>query len=671
MIKYAGVLVMILISLVSADIFAVTYYVSNSGNDTSNGRTAATAFKTLQRAVTAVAVGDTVLVADGTYKGFDLRKGGTATDPIVFKAQSNNALINTANGTTNDGINVEDASWVVIEGFKVNNQPRNGIRIVTSDHVVVRNNSCDANFERGILTGFANDLLIEGNTCTNSVDEHGIYVSNSGDRPIVRNNICHHNRASGIQMNADATLGGDGVIADGVIEGNIIYENGKGGGAAINLDGAVNTRIYNNLLYNNHATGIALFMIDAASGSENCKIYNNTIVNPSDGRWCVLIVNGSTGVTLYNNILINQHSFRGSIAMDDASRAGFVSNYNILVNRMSIDDGETTLMLAQWQALGYDNNSMLASSLTTLFVDPAAGNYHLKAGAQAIDKGTSLVSSLVTVDLDDKPRPSGSAYDIGTYEYTSSIQPINVKVNFQPASSAIPASYLADIGAVFGNRSNGYSYGWNVANNNTRDRKVSGVDARYNTLNHFSKPAGTLRYWEIALPNGSYSLIVGCGDPSFKDHINTLNVENVIVTDPDGKDNFDEYTVTVTVSDGRLTIKPASGAVNAKICFVDISQTSTIARLDIDAASPWEEMRVFPNPVVKQSINISYNAADVEDIKVIVFDEAGNERMHQWKAVSTGINNLQIDLSHLESGKYIIKVISRDRKEFQEVILKE
>src|SRR5688572_9102507 len=107
MMKFTSVCVMMIMSLAfTAEIYGVTYYVSNSGSDTNNGRTLTTAFKTLQRAVTAVAVGDTVLVADGTYKGFDLRKGGTATDPIVFKALSNNALINTANGTTTDGINV-------------------------------------------------------------------------------------------------------------------------------------------------------------------------------------------------------------------------------------------------------------------------------------------------------------------------------------------------------------------------------------------------------------------------------------------------------------------------------------------------------------------------------------------------------------------------------------
>ena len=46
-------------------------------------------------------------------------------------------------------------------------------------------------------------------------------------------------------------------------------------------------------------------------------------------------------------------------------------------------------------------------------------------------------------------------------------------------------------------------------------------------------------------------------------------VEGTVVTDPDGADHFDEYNVEVEVTDGRLTIRPAGGASDAKICFVE------------------------------------------------------------------------------------------------------
>ncbi len=270
----------------------------------------------------------------GNYTGFDLRTGGSQNSPIVFKANSNNVIIDQPNDVTNDGINIENADYVIIDGFNVINQPRAGIRIAVSDFVIIKNNTCTNNNRWGIFTGFTNDIIIENNTCSYSQNEHGIYVSNSGDRPIVRDNICYDNNGCGIQLNADLSQGGDGIISNAVIESNILYNNCYSGGSAINLDGVQESKIFNNLIYNNHSTGIALFKIDGAEGSKNNKVYNNTIINPADGRWDILVVDGSTGNALYNNILINHHSFRGSIAIDNASAAGFVSDYNILENQI-------------------------------------------------------------------------------------------------------------------------------------------------------------------------------------------------------------------------------------------------------------------------------------------------------------------------------------------------
>ena len=199
---------------------AATKYVSTSGNNSNSGNSWAQAWKTIQWAEDHIAAGDTVWVADGVYKGFDVRLTGTAANPIVFIAAGNNVVIDTAIATT-DLINVEDANYIEINGFRVINSPRNGIRLVNAHNCIVRNNYCESSFERGIFTGFTNDILIEYNECLTSDDEHGIYVSNSSDRSIIRYNVCHHNNRGGIQINADASQGGDGISTDPEIYGNI------------------------------------------------------------------------------------------------------------------------------------------------------------------------------------------------------------------------------------------------------------------------------------------------------------------------------------------------------------------------------------------------------------------------------------------------------------------
>jgi len=235
--------------------FAATYYVKPGGNNNNTGTSAANAFQTLQRASDVAGAGDSVIVLAGTYAGFYQTTSGTAAQPIVFSAEAN-VIINAPNGTTNDGINLEGSDHIVIEGFKITGVPRAGIRSVINTGVVIKNNIADQCGVWGILTGFSENIIIENNECSRSVQQHGIYFSNSADNPIIRNNICWGNNDCGIHMNGDVSMGGDGIISNALVEKNIIYDNGAGGGSGINCDGVQNSRIQNNLLYNNSSKAL-------------------------------------------------------------------------------------------------------------------------------------------------------------------------------------------------------------------------------------------------------------------------------------------------------------------------------------------------------------------------------------------------------------------------------
>src|SRR6185503_4207632 len=203
-----------LLSLICFNSFSVTYYVSNSGNNNNNGLSILTAFLTIQHASDIVSAGDSVVVLPGIYTGFYHTTSGTASQRIIFSAQAE-AVITQPNATTDDGINLEGASYITIEGFKVYGMPRTGIRTVTNDHVIIRNNICDSCQVWGILTGFSDYILIESNICTRAIEQHGIYFGNSADYPVIRNNLCWGNHDCGIHMNGDASLGGDGIISYG------------------------------------------------------------------------------------------------------------------------------------------------------------------------------------------------------------------------------------------------------------------------------------------------------------------------------------------------------------------------------------------------------------------------------------------------------------------------
>jgi parallel beta-helix repeat protein len=347
-------------------LFAI-YFVSGTGDDAAAGSVNAP-WRTLQHASDLVHAGDTVIVGAGNYAGFALGyenpQTGTATKPIVFRALPG-AAITSANPYTEDGIDLEGASYVTVQGFTITNDgsiTRAGIRAVDDQHVTIRGNRVDGMGRWGIFTGFSDDVLIVGNVASHSQQEHGIYVSNSGDRPVIIGNLVFGNQNCGIHMNGDVSEGGDGIISGALVANNVIFDNGVGGGSAINADGVRWSKFQNNLLFDNHASGISLFCEDGAGGSIGNTVTNNTIVVAPDGRWAVNIVDGSFGNKVSGNILVNRNPGNGGINIDDGSMLGFSSDFNVIIgNRMSPDDGDTKLTLWQWQtATGRDRHSRVA-----------------------------------------------------------------------------------------------------------------------------------------------------------------------------------------------------------------------------------------------------------------------------------------------------------------------
>ncbi len=398
--------------------YAATYYVSPTGNDASVGSSSAP-WRTLQHAADAVGAGDTVMIRNGAYAGFRAKSGGSSGLPITFKSENGASVVVNGLGPEawhNSLINIEGYDWWVVDGLEVTGAPDNaGIDIRMADHITVRNCYCHHNQKWGIFTGFAEYFIAEYNECSYSTEEHGIYHSNSGDNAIIRYNTCHHNNACGIQINADHLMGGDGISSNCTVSHNVLYENGSAGGAAINLASVRDSLIANNLIYHNHAGGIAAWDDDQGNqwGSKDNKYYNNTIHMPSDGRWAINLKNGSTGSKVYNNILIHENAARGGLEIDTSSLTGFLSDYNVLT-RVSVD--ETTMSLPDWQSTYSRDAHSFSQTAGQTFLSPGT-DYHLLVTALAIDAGSTLPE--ITDDLDGNARPQGTAYDIGAYEYLS------------------------------------------------------------------------------------------------------------------------------------------------------------------------------------------------------------------------------------------------------------
>lgn len=369
------------------------------------------------------------MVQSGIYDGCRIEiSGGEKAPKTLQNAPGAQVLLNKPGHRNRHGsiIEVENTGttvtdWV-IAGFEVANSHHYGIDIRVTDRIAVQGNYVHNSRRTGIFTAFSDNLLIENNESDHN-GEHGIYVSNSSVLPIIRGNLSHHNSASGIQMNGDLSEDAPPghprtrLIQNATVEKNIIWENGREGGSAINCDGVDDSMFRNNLLYNNHASGISLYAIDGAHGSSNDKIYNNTIVMAANSRWAVNIPQDEkkppSGNVVENNILYTPDLNHGSILIAGSSVAGFKSDYNVVVNRFSGNDGLRMMTLAQWQAQGFDTHSIV-STPEQLFIDATNNNYQLQILSPAIDAGTALLD--VPTDILGVSRPQGLTWDIGCYE---------------------------------------------------------------------------------------------------------------------------------------------------------------------------------------------------------------------------------------------------------------
>lgn len=132
----------------------------------------------------------------------------------------------------------------------------------------------------------------------------------------------------------------------------------------------------------------------------NNQIYNNIVTRSAYG---ITTFSASVGALVYNNTVYANSQF-GLFNYPGSSTTQWKNNIIYQNTGGPIRD------------LG--SGSTTATNLTTnpSFVNAAANDYHLQSSSAAKDMGTNL-SPTVTTDKDSVPRPQGSAYDIGAYEF--------------------------------------------------------------------------------------------------------------------------------------------------------------------------------------------------------------------------------------------------------------
>lgn len=396
---------------------------------------------------------------------------------------------------------------------------------------------------------------------------------------LVERNSVTNNRGVGIWF--DWADSGNPLI----VRGNYVYGN-HDQAAGIMMEGSKAGVIANNIICGNDIRGIYI------SASDDMKVYNNTVCGTKG--FAAIDVAGTpragktlTNVRVFNNVVANntaQDDIR-IVKENGADIRNLSCDYNCVWRAGGIRmwwglDGR-----GGWKGTRY--TSMASWVAATPFsdhckqADPqftvgSGENYGLKSGSPAVNAGSALAES--GTDYLGVNRPQGGSYDMGAFEYVvlpTAVAPpgtkTRIKVNFQPKGAPVPDGYLADDGAVYGAKTGG-TYGWDVANGNARDRNAANAsDQRYDTFNYLQTDGNYT--WQIAVPNGKYSVRVVCGDPSYVTGNFKVNVEGVLTVNgvPTAASRWIEGTSTVMVGDGKLTLSNASGSSYNKVCFVEIT----------------------------------------------------------------------------------------------------
>jgi parallel beta-helix repeat protein len=417
---------------------AATYRCSPQGSDGNDG--IEKPWRTLQKASAQLQPGDTLIVADGTYPGgIAQRRSGRPDAPITYRAEHAGKAV-VRGGKI--GFLIDNADWIVLDGLAVREAFFRGVRVLVSHHATVRNCIFAGNAVEGLISGYCNDLRLENNEAYGNGrgyvgpegdyeagKGHGIYVSSSGDRPIIRSNRSHDNSGCGLQVNGygDPDINGrlrgivvDHAISEAVITDNVLYRNARGGGAGINMMSVREALVANNLLALNLAGGIALFDDDAgeAWGCRSNRFVNNTIYfRPGEGRYGMLFHSGSRGNLLRNNIIL---AGRGPAIEFDRSSGEPDSDYNQLYTADSrarlvvpSENDVGGFKFAAWQNRGRDRHSLNVSpEQTFISIQGTQPDFRLAPGAPAAGAGIRLagVAALANtgrqvVDLGWAPPP--------------------------------------------------------------------------------------------------------------------------------------------------------------------------------------------------------------------------------------------------------------------------
>jgi len=278
---------------------ATDYYVSTTGDNSSNGLTIGTAWKNVYYAVSQTAPGDTIYVLDGTYYDnltivINDARDGTITNPLTITAYNGTPIL--------DGT---DSETVDVYAFTIQGSSAYSTGYVTISNITFRN------YKQIFDIRNAENITLANNTFYNVKvsQSYGIGLIAYSTRNITIDNNIFHDAVGYNSLAIGGAINSSDRVHHIYVTNNQIYNNDAH--AAIQWGNADNMTVFGNTMWNNSYSG----GITAYKGNPY-EIINDSLVYDCDlngvatplymsasyrGLWHNITINNSGMITLYGN----------------------------------------------------------------------------------------------------------------------------------------------------------------------------------------------------------------------------------------------------------------------------------------------------------------------------------------------------------------------------------
>jgi len=404
--------------------------------------------------ITIINCGGKVEVTEQQYSGFAFKRSKyirlTGSGDVNY-TYGIHVLQTTSGGSV--GVGVEDLSTdIEIDHIEIQNTGFAGIMAKTDpkcsdpntwrsngfilDNLNIHHNYIHNTGAEGIYVGYTGGYKVKSNRKCNGSYVFGHWLENVS----IHNNILENIDWDGIQLNL--------VRENGVIRDNRVYnyglDNRYAQDFAMSIGGGV-YEVYNNITENGPALlGQGFQLISVESGT---KVYNNVIIRPDfHGIFAHNrheFDDPNEGYYFVNNTIIAPEDsgifYNTVITLTDDPTKKYNTQENVptfFVNNLVVDPGNDHASGNTWkgdQESYFDFNKKIErdSALTRIYTNIMTRQMDtlgltdilnddfspFSETADLVDSGSDVTSWGVVSDINYDVRPSGSAFDIGAYEF--------------------------------------------------------------------------------------------------------------------------------------------------------------------------------------------------------------------------------------------------------------